>query len=105
MKKILGIILLGLFLFACSKSDQDYVENCADNKTYGYWQKQYSENMKRYQRSKLSFYKKQAERFKNAKKLDLNKKFLYYTRYHNNFKNCEKEFKKNPIYFKEIYGD
>ena len=37
MKKILGIILLGLLLFACSKSDQDYVENCADQKTRSYW--------------------------------------------------------------------
>jgi hypothetical protein len=104
VNKNLILIPLILLLFACSKSDQDYVENCADNKTYEYWQEQYLANMKRYQRSKLSFYKKQAERFKNAKKLDLDKKFLYYSRYHNNFKKCEIEFKENPIYFKEIHG-
>ncbi len=121
MKKILCIVVLSLFLFACSKSDQEYVENCADQKTRSYWDSRANEFKK--EKSRLeedkALAKDKVERkviqkfidsknyyidlYTNAHKKKLNQKMYEFPRYTGNFEKCGKEFNDNPIYFKQRY--
>jgi hypothetical protein len=121
MKKILTIIILYLTLNGCSKSDQDYVELCADQKTSSYWNEranQFSNEMSKWvlrlagstdsdERksillmidSKLYY----IDLYSNAHKKELNQKIYEFPRYETNFEKCGKEFKDNPVYFKQRY--
>lgn len=121
MKKILTIIILYLTLNGCSKSDQDYVELCADQKTSSYWNEranQFNNEMSKwvYKLSNtldgderksilLTIKSKQyyIDLYSNAHKKELKQKMYEFPRYETNFEKCGKEFKDNPVYFKQRY--
>ena len=121
MKNILWIVVLGLFLFACSKSDQDYVENCADQKTRSYWDSRAKEFLNematwkvratlakdKYEKSSAKnlydYKKKLYENHKYAHEKKLDEKMYEFPRYTENFEKCGKEFNDNPVYFKQRY--
>ena len=110
-----------MLLFACSKSDQEYVENCADQKTRSYWDSranQFNNEMSKWV-YKLSNTSDSDERksillmieskqyyvdlYSNAHKKELKQKMYEFPRYTTNFEKCGKEFKDNPVYFKQRY--
>ena len=121
MHNALIIFLFTIFLFSCSKSDQDFVENCADIKTTPYWQsrafefaKQYSEWEVKYKTSKDK-YEKSARKgmmemkkyyldlYKNAAKKSLNEKLYEFPSFEKNFEICQKLFFFNPEAFERLY--
>ena len=121
MNKNLILIPFILLLFACSKSDQEYVENCADQKTRSYWDSR--ANQFNNEKSKwvyklsntsdsdeqksilLTIESKQyyVDLYSNAHKKELKQKMYEFPRYTTNFEKCGKEFKDNPVYFKQRY--
>ena len=121
MNKNLILIPFILLLFACSKSDQEYVENCADQKTRSYWDSranQFNNEMSKWvyklsntsdsdeQKSiLLTIESKQyyVDLYSNAHKKELKQKMYEFPRYTTNFEKCGKEFKDNPVYFKQRY--
>ena len=121
MNKNLILIPFILLLFACSKSDQEYVENCADQKTRSYWDSranQFNNEMSKWvyklsntsdsdeQKSiLLTIESKQyyVDLYSNAHKKELKQKMYEFPRYTTNFEKCGKEFKDNPVYFKQLY--
>ena len=121
MNKNLILIPLMFLLFACSKSDQEYVENCADQKTRSYWDSranQFNNEMSKWvyklsntsdsdeQKSiLLTIESKQyyVDLYSNAHKKELKQKMYEFPRYIENFEKCGKEFKDNPVYFKQRY--
>lgn len=121
MHKNLILVAAILLLFACSKSDQEYVENCADQKTRPYWDSRaqefftdmatwgVKENLakdKYEKKSAKKFYeykKKLYENYKEAHKKKLDEKMFEFPRYKANFEKCGKEFKDNPVFFKQRY--
>ena len=120
MKKVLLTLTL-LLVISCSKSDKEYVENCADQKTSRYWNERKNEFIKEqnrwtYKLSKSSDKYEQKsillmikdkqyyiDLYSNASKKKLDEKLYEFPRFENNFKICEKKFQENPIYFKQIY--
>lgn len=120
MKKLLLTFAL-LFVISCSKSDKEYVENCANQKTNQYWDERKEEFIKEqaYWTGRLveSSDKYEGESiagvildkeyhiklYSNASKKKLDEKLYEFPRFKNNFKICEKKFQENPIYFKQIY--
>ena len=124
MKKLLPIIIFSLLLNSCGKSDKDYLEKCADQRTYSYWKERTNEFIKEkeFWLAKLSLtdtlsdsYKMASimkvieekeyyiELYANASKKSLDEKLYELTLFEKNFIKCEQEFSKNPIYFKEVY--
>ena len=77
MKKILGIVVLGLILTSCIDQDEKLLENCADYRTQ--WGEIY-----------------------NKKPLNEKLKDLHYE---GNFNICERELKNYPKKFKAKYRD
>jgi predicted membrane protein len=122
MRKNLIFITFGLLLFACSKSDQDYVELCANQKTSTYWNQRANQFIEEKNRWVLQLtrakdkYEKESIRlminskdyyidlYTNASKKKLDEKMYEFPSFANNFKNCGKEFKDNPVYFKQRYN-
>ena len=124
MNKNLILIPLMFLLFACSKSDQEYVENCADQKTRSYWDSRANEFEMRNSglgglKLKKTLAKEKNDRaaiqksidrnnyyidlYTNAHKKKLDQKMYEFPRYASNFEKCGKEFKDNPVYFKQRY--
>ena len=82
MKKLLGILVLGLMLASCSEyRDKKAVENCADQK--------FNDNM--------NLLRKIEDRYSSLKE---KLKISFYERY---FNQCEIEFKLYPHKFREKY--
>jgi hypothetical protein len=122
MKKLLSIIVLCVILNGCSKSDQDYVELCADQKTSSYWNERTNQFVKEKNRWVLrlagstdSYEQKSIllmidsknyyiDLYTNASKKKLNEKMYEFPRYASNFEKCGKDFKDNPVYFKQQYN-
>ena len=124
MNKNLILIPLMFLLFACSKSDQEYVENCADQKTRSYWDSRANE-FKRFNsgidglevkkaltnnkdekkgiQNIIDMNKRYIDLYTNAHKKNLDEKMYEFPRYIENFEKCGKEFKDNPVYFKQRY--
>lgn len=121
MQKIIVVIFLILLIQGCGKQDKDYIEICANQKTSSYWNSRAdqfkNEALKWITRKILAKdkYEKEAaqnminskeyyiELYTNASKKKLSQKLYEFPLFEENFKKCEKEFIKNPIYFKEIY--
>ena len=115
------IFVFSIFLFSCSKSDEDFVEKCADIKTTSYWNNRAIEFAKEIGELKAELkattdkYEKSANKgmikmkkgwldlFKNAAKKSLGAKLYEFPLYEENFKICENRFKKNPESFKRLY--
>ena len=122
MKKLLSIIVLCVILNGCSKSDQDYVELCADQKTSSYWNERTNQFVKEKNRWVLrlagstDIYEQKSillmidsknyyiDLYTNASKKKLNEKMYEFPRYASNFEKCGKDFKDNPVYFKQQYN-
>ena len=118
MKKFLLTLTL-LLVISCSKSDKDYIEYCADRKTAEYWNEK-ADNLKN-EKLELEYeimtsinetQKNSATKamqyktylfnyYSNASKMKLKEKLVDFPFFESNFKNCEEEFRKNPIFFKE----
>lgn len=120
MKKVLLTLTL-LLVISCSKSDKDYIEYCADRKTAEYWNGK-ADNLKKEileleykiatsinETQKNSATKSMQYKtylfnyYSNASKKKLKEKLVDFPFFESNFKNCEEEFRKNPIFFKERY--
>jgi len=115
-------LIVFLFLISCSKSEKEYVEKCADTKTKIYWigrmiefEKEKNNLIFRKISAKDKYEKKAIENtikskeyyidlYKNAHKKKLDQKIYEFPSYEDNFAKCSKEFKDNPIYFKQIYN-
>ena len=105
--KNLFLILLLLLIISCSKTDQDYVESCADSLTAKHWQERqmmYERNLENAKKLKnkagIKINERRAKLYKNYAKKSLQHKLGYNIEFYDNFKKCENEFKKNPILFK-----
>ena len=122
-----------LFVLACSPSNDDLIENCADSKTASHWyerQQMYQkfiESSKKdildavlnYELGKISkeeydainstsetSIKINADKVKlytNYKKKSLSHKLSMNFEFKNNFEKCENEFNKNPVLFSNVY--
>ena len=117
----LVIFILTIFLFSCSKSDEDFVEKCADIKTTSYWNSRAIEfakeigELKEELKATTDKYEKSAikdaikdkkyhnDLYLNAAKKSLGAKLYEFPLYEENFKICENRFKKNPESFKRLY--
>ena len=111
-----------MILNGCSKSDQDYVELCADQKTSSYWNERTNQFVKEKNRWVLKLagstdsYEQKSillmidskhyyiDLYRNASKKKLNEKMYEFPRYARNFEKCGKDFKDNPVYFKQQYN-
>ena len=115
------IFLFTIFLFSCSKSDQDFVENCADIKTTPYWQSRVMEfsmeigtwkaRLKaakdKYEKSAIKGMIEMKENYRdvyrNAAKKSLNEKLYEFPSFEKNFEKCQKLFFFNPEAFERLY--
>ena len=130
MKKLLAIVVLGLFLSNCSQSDARYIENCANFLSADRWKETEEFSKKEVKRFKrdiatlipgtwgtkadreklkkrwteiMKRYEKQAKLYENMKNKDLTYKLNKNLYFSQNFKKCENEFQKNPITFKNTW--
>ena len=91
MKKLLGILVLGLLATSCSENETDMVQTCADEKFY----KEYKESDFIFRHTGLTAYKYIEK--------DLKFKLKKYGGYDTFFKKCEREAKEYPKAFKAKY--
>ena len=116
MKKLLGIVVLGLLLNGCSENEtkiSKLIETCADNILYKTFERGFK-------RANIGSWKFIEPEIKQIIETDLNTKLHKYQnfgferdhaygtsrvvfRYENYFENCESRQKLHPIKFKEKY--
>ncbi len=113
MRKAIAIIILGLLLSGCEQNkDKDIkaVEKCADRATAGHfndrqlhWQKLLDNAVKEKWDRTIEEYERNVKLYKNYAQKPLKHKMHMNDQYNINFKECEKEFRQNPLSFRAEY--